>query len=103
VLRNCGYATYSLYSWFGAFAGARGFHTATGIEHFLDAKQLATGPADTDSFFYDRAVHVLAQEQKKGPVFVFVYLAMNHFPWDYRYRPDLLPEWRNPENPFEID
>jgi hypothetical protein len=103
VLRNCSYATYSLYSWFGAFAGARGFHTATGIEHFLDAKQLATGPADTDSFFYDRASHVLAQEQEKGPVFVFIYLAMNHFPWDYRYRPDLLPEWRNPENPFEID
>jgi hypothetical protein len=103
VLRNCGYATYSLYSWFGAFAGARGFHTAAGIEHFLDAEQLATGPADTDSFFYDRATRVLAQEQGKGPVFVFIYLAMNHFPWDYRYRPDLLPEWKNPQNPFEID
>jgi hypothetical protein len=103
VLRNCGYATYSLYSWFGAFAGARGFHTATGIEHFLDAKQLATGPADTDSFFYDRARQVLVQDHGKGPVFVFIYLAMNHFPWNYRYRPDLLPKWRNPENPFEID
>jgi Sulfatase len=103
VLRNCGYSTYSLYSWFGAFASARGFHTATGIEHFLDAKQLATGPADTDSIFYDRARRVLAQEHEKGPVFVFVYLAMNHFPWNYRYRPDLLPEWRNPENPSEID
>ena len=48
ALRNCGYKTYSLYSWFGAFVGARGFQTSAGIEHFLDAKQLRTGPADTD-------------------------------------------------------
>jgi hypothetical protein len=30
ALRACGYSTYSLYSWFGAFAGARGFQTSTG-------------------------------------------------------------------------
>src|SRR5438034_3831845 len=103
ALRECGYSTYSLYSWFGAFAGARGFQTSTGIEHFLDAKQLHVGPADTDIFFYDQAARVIAQDRDRGPVFVFVYLAANHFPWDYHYRPDLLPNWVNPGNPFEID
>jgi hypothetical protein len=103
ALRHCGYTTYSLYSWFGAFLGARGFQTATGIEHFLDAKQLRAGPADTDSFFYDHAIRVIAQEHDRGPAFVFVYLAANHFPWTYHYRPDLLTEWVNPGNPFEID
>jgi hypothetical protein len=103
ALRQCGYSTYSLYSWFGAFAGARRFQTSTGIEHFLDAKQLRVGPADTDIFFYDQAARVIAQDRGQGPVFVFVYLAANHFPWDYRYRPDLLPDWVNPGNPFEID
>jgi len=103
ALRECGYSTYSLYSWFGAFAGARGFQTSTGIEHFLDAKQLHVGPADTDTFFYDQAARVIAQDRGRGPVFVFVYLAANHFPWDYHYRPDLLPNWINPGNPFEID
>jgi len=103
ALRECGYSTYSLYSWFGAFAGARGFQTSTGIEHFLDAKQLHVGPADTDTFFYDQAARVIAQDRGQGPVFVFVYLAANHFPWDYHYRPDLLPNWVNPGNPFEID
>jgi hypothetical protein len=103
ALRQCGYSTYSLYSWFGAFVGARGFQTSTGIEHFLDSKQLHAGPADTDSFFYDQAADVIAQERGRGPVFVFVYLAANHFPWDYHYRPDLLPNWINPGNPFEID
>jgi hypothetical protein len=103
ALRECGYSTYSLYSWFGAFVGARGFQTSTGIEHFLDAKQLHVGPADTDIFFYDQAARVIAQDHDRGPVFVFVYLAANHFPWDYHYRPDLLPGWVNPGNPFEID
>src|SRR6266851_4020014 len=103
ALRECGYSTYSLYSWFGAFAGARGFQTSTGIEHFLDAKQLHVGPADTDIFFYDQAARVIAQDRGQGPVFVFVYLAANHFPWDYHYRPDLLPNWVNPGNPFAID
>jgi phosphoglycerol transferase MdoB-like AlkP superfamily enzyme len=103
ALRKCGYKTYSLYSWFGAFVGARGFHTTTGIEHFLDARQLRTGPADTDSFYYDHAAQVIAEERAHGPVFAFVYLATNHFPWNYRYRPDLLPDWVNGGNPFEID
>jgi hypothetical protein len=103
ALRNCGYSTYSLYTWFGAFLGARGFQTATGIEHFLDARQLGTGPADTDSFYYDHTLRVIAREHASGPVFVFVYLAMNHFPWTYRYRPELLPDRVNPGNPFEID
>jgi hypothetical protein len=103
ALRKCGYETYSLYSWFGAFVGARGFHTTTGIEHFLDAGQLRTGPADTDSFYYDHAARVIAEARARAPVFVFVYLATNHFPWDYRYRPDLLPDWVNGGNPFDID
>src|SRR5215467_1613184 len=103
ALRQCGYSTYSLYSWFGAFVGARGFQTSTGIEHFLDSNQLHAGPADTDSFFYDRAADVIAQERGRGPVFVFVYLAANHFSWDYHYRPDLLRNWVNPGNAFEID
>ncbi|HEY6994727.1 MAG TPA: sulfatase-like hydrolase/transferase [Xanthobacteraceae bacterium] len=103
ALRACGYTTYSLYSWLGAFLGARDFHATTGIEHFLDARQLRTRLAETDQFYYDHAARVIAQERGNGPVFVFVYLAANHFPWDYRYRPELLPGWTNPGNPFEVD
>jgi hypothetical protein len=103
ALRRCQYRTYSLYSWFGAFAGARSFQTTTGIQHFLDAEELRTGPADTDIFFYDHARRVIAEERDRGPVFILVYLAVNHFPWNYRYRPDLLPSWVNPGNPYEID
>jgi hypothetical protein len=103
ALRRCGYSTYTLYSWFGAFAAARDFETGAGIEHFLDANQLHTGPADTDIFYYNKAISVISDARARGPAFVFVYLAANHFPWTYRYRPDLLPEWINRGNPFEID
>jgi phosphoglycerol transferase MdoB-like AlkP superfamily enzyme len=103
ALRKCGYKTYSLYSWFGAFVGARGFHTTTGIEHFLDSKQLGTGPADTDAFFYNHAARVIAKERSNGPLFVFVYLATNHFPWNYRYLPGDMPEWKDLGNGLEID
>jgi phosphoglycerol transferase MdoB-like AlkP superfamily enzyme len=103
ALRECGYKTYSLYSWFGAFVGARGFHTTTGMEHFLDSKQLGAGPADTDAFYYNHTARVIAKERSNGPLFVFVYLATNHFPWDYRYLPGHMPEWKDLGNGFEID
>ncbi len=28
-------------------------------------------------------------------MFLFVYLAANHFPWSYRFRPDLAPQWQD--------
>src|SRR5207342_3954381 len=37
TLARCGYQTHTLYSWPGAFLGARSFHKSTGIEYFIDA------------------------------------------------------------------
>jgi hypothetical protein len=36
-------------------------------------------------------------------MFLFVYLAQNHYPWDFRWRPDLMTEWTPLGNPPEID
>jgi hypothetical protein len=46
---------------------------------------------------------MIERERGKGPVFLFTYLAQNHFPWDYRWRPDLMPQWRDLGNPPVID
>jgi hypothetical protein len=102
ALRECGYKTYSLYSWFGGFVGARGFHTTTGIEHFLDAKQLGSGPADTDRFYYDHAARIIAEQRDNGPVFVFVYLAVNHF-LELPLSSGSLPGWVIPETHPKVD
>jgi hypothetical protein len=36
-------------------------------------------------------------------MFIFVYLAANHFPWDFRYRPDLMPLWKDLGNVTPVD
>jgi len=103
ALRRCGYDTVSLYPAYGAFMSARGFHTTTGIQRFLDAKDLGAKGIEPDSFFYDKAVRLIADQPAKKPLFAFVYLAANHFPWTSKYRPELLPSWRAPGNMPVVD
>jgi hypothetical protein len=103
ALRRCGYDTLSLYPALGAFMSARGFQTTTGIEHFYDARDLGARDVEPDSFFYDHALQLMSERPAAKPVFAFVYLAANHFPWETRFRPDLLPKWRAPGNEPVVD
>jgi hypothetical protein len=103
ALRRCGYTTLSLYPAYGAFMGARGFQTSTGIQQFYDARDLGAKGIEPDSFFYDKAVKLIAEQPANTPLFTFVYLAANHFPWETRFRPDLLPSWRKPGNEPVVD
>ncbi len=103
ALRRCGYRTFSQYPWLGNFLGARNFHRSTGIEHFMDAKDLGTLEIQPDSFYYDAVVRLIRKERANGPMFVFAYTMANHMPWTYRYRPDLASGWKDPGNPGETD
>ena len=103
ALRRCGYSTTSLYPAHGAFMSARAFHTTTGIQHFLDARDLGARGVEPDRFFYDKALNLLSQEAPAQPQFIFVYLAANHFPWEKRFRPDLTPSWAGPGNEPKVD
>ena len=82
---------------------ARGFQTSTGIQRFYDARDLGTKQVEPDSFFYDKAMGLMAQESPATPQFMFIYLAANHFPWETRFRPELMPSWRNPGNEPVVD
>jgi hypothetical protein len=103
TLAHCGYQTYTFYSWPGAFLGARSFYKSAGIEHFIDAKDMGTSGLEPDEFFYDRAVELIERERSTGPLFIFLCLAANHFPWSYRYRPELTPRWRDLGNEPKVD
>jgi hypothetical protein len=104
ALRRCGYKTVSLYPAYGAFLSARKFQTTTGVERFIDAGEMRAGDVEPDSFYYAQALRLIAEEREDKPLFIFVYTVANHFPWDYRYRPDLTPEdWRDPGNDAEVD
>jgi len=98
ALRRCGYRTFSLYPALGAFMSARSFQATTGVQHFFDQHDLGTLAIEPDGFFYDAATRMIEHEHALSPMFMFIYLAANHFPWDYRYRPDLLSQWRDPGN-----
>ena len=103
ALRRCGYDTISLYPAYGAFMSARSFQTTTGIQHFYDARDLGAKDVEPDSFFYDKALKLMSQEAPTTPLFMFVYLAANHFPWENRFRPDLMPFWRKLGNEPVVD
>jgi len=103
ALRRCGYNTISLYPAYGAFMGARGFQTSTGIQHFYDARDLGAKGIEPDAFFYDKAAKLIAEQPANTPLFTFVYLAANHFPWEKKFRPELLPSWRSPGNAPVVD
>ena len=88
ALRRCGYDTISLYPAFGAFMSARSFQLTTGIQHFYDAQDLGAKDVEPDSFFYDKALGLMSQGAPATPLFMFVYLAANHFPWETRFPPN---------------
>ena len=103
ALRRCGYKTFTLYPAAGAFLSARSFQVTTGIQRFVDAHDMAATGAEPDSFFYDKAARLIAREHASAPVFAFVYLAANHFPWDEIYRPELTPGWKALGNTEKVD
>lgn len=102
ALRRCGYKTYSLYPARGDFLSARRFQHGIGIEHFVDLDGMGvTSDLQPDRFYLDQALQVIRRE--KGPLFLFSYVAANHFPWTSPFRPDLTPDWRPLGNAPQID
>jgi hypothetical protein len=103
TLADCGYQTFSLYPFYGAFLGSRAFQTTSGIAHYMDMRDLGTTEFEPDSFYYDRAIDLIGRERGRGPLFLYVYTVANHFPWDTRLRPQLTPDWRDLGNPPDVE
>jgi Sulfatase len=106
ALQRCGYKTFSLYPTYGNFLGARTFQKGTGVGHFIDMAEMGVAEdMQPDKFYFDQALKVFARQQpSQSPVFMFVYLTANHFPWTDVYRPDLTPpDWTPPGNTAEVD
>ncbi|MEZ5766057.1 MAG: sulfatase-like hydrolase/transferase [Xanthobacteraceae bacterium] len=105
ALKRCGYRTFSLYPSYGNFLNARGFQHSAGVGGFIDAAGMqAADEQQPDTFYFDQALKLFAREQPKGgPLFAFVYLAANHFPWTEVFRSDLTPDWTGLGNSGEVD
>jgi hypothetical protein len=73
------------------------------MQKFLDQDALGTHRIEADRFYYDAALRMIERERGQGPMFLFVYLAANHYPWSYRWRPELAPDWTNLGNAPEVE
>ena len=105
ALQRCGYKTFSLYPTYGDFLGARKFQKGAGVGQFIDMAAMGVDEdMQPDKFYFDQALKVFAgQQPSQSPIFMFVYLTANHFPWTSVYRPDLTPDWAPPGNTAETD
>ena len=105
ALQRCGYKTVSLYPTYGDFLSARAFQKGVGVEQFIDMADMGVDEdMQPDKFYFDQALKTFADQQtSQSPVFMFVYLTANHFPWTNVYRPDLTPNWTPPGNAAETD
>lgn len=102
-LRRCGYKTYSLYPFYGAFLSSRAFQTTAGIANYLDMLDLGTRDFEADRFYFDQGIRIIEREHGNGPLFLYVYTVANHFPWDTRLRPELTPNWRDLGNAPDVE
>jgi phosphoglycerol transferase MdoB-like AlkP superfamily enzyme len=105
ALQRCGYKTFSLYPTYGDFLSARTFQKGAGVDGFIDMAEMGVDEdMQPDKFYFDQALKVFAgQQPSQSPVFMFVYLTANHFPWTSIYRPELTPDWTPPGNTPETD
>ena len=103
ALQRCGYHTFTIFPALGAFMGAKAFQTTSGIQKFLDQDDLGTNRVEPDQFYFDAARRTIERERANGPMFLYVYLAENHYPWNYRWRPDLMQQWKDPGNAPDVD
>jgi sulfatase-like protein len=105
ALQRCGYKTVSLYPTYGDFLSARTFQKALGVEQFIDMAAMGVDEdMQPDSFYFDQALKVLSREApSRAPVFMFLYLTANHFPWHNVYKPELTPDWKPLGNDAETD
>ena len=103
TLGKCGYKTFTLYPMYGSFMSARHFQMTAGIQNFLDSAALGSRFLDPDAFYFNAAADTIAKQRGNELLFLLVYTAQNHFPWSFRFRPDLAPEWLDLGNRPDVD
>ena len=89
---------------YGSFLSAERFQTTAGTENFLNSRALGAAFQDTDAFYFNAAADIIKREHGKGrPLYLHVYTAQNHFPWTFRFRPDLAKDWKDLGNRPDVD
>jgi phosphoglycerol transferase MdoB-like AlkP superfamily enzyme len=87
ILHSRGYATMMIYGGDPNFDNMRGFFSGTGIDRFIDERQIGD-PRQignwgvSDQLAFDKAHEVFSQMHGKGPFFAVILTVSNHEPFD---------------------
>ena len=104
ALRRCGYQTFSLYPSLGAFMSARSFQTTTGMQQFSDSDRHGRKGLQPDKFYYDKATAPDRERARaRGRCSCSSISPPTISPGTIASAPDLAPEWRDLENPPEVN
>ena len=82
ALRRCGYKTFTLYPWTARSSARAASSQTAGIEQFPRRHAARRARPRARQLLFRRGGRLIARERGTAPLFLFVYTAANHFPWD---------------------
>jgi phosphoglycerol transferase MdoB-like AlkP superfamily enzyme len=92
VLERCGYRNVVFYPMLKNFVSNDRFYNSIGLREIFDLKaQGAKTAQERDRFYYDNTMAEMERHFKAGrqPLFTFVQTMSAHWPYDYKYEPDV--------------
>ncbi len=92
ALERCGYRNVVFYPMMRNFVSNDRFYTSIGLREIFDMKvQGAKTAQERDRFYYDNAMAEMDRHFKtsRKPLFTFIQTMSAHWPYDFKYEPDV--------------
>lgn len=92
VLARCGYRNVLFYPMLKNFVSNDRFYNSIGLKEIFDLRaQGAKSAQERDRFYYDNAMAEMDRhfQSSKQPLFTFVQTMAAHWPYDYKYEPEV--------------
>jgi phosphoglycerol transferase MdoB-like AlkP superfamily enzyme len=106
VLERCGYRNVVFYPMLKNFVSNDRFYNSIGLREIFDLKaQGAKTAQERDRFYYDNAMGEMERHFKtsRRPLFTFIQTMSAHWPYDYKYEPDVQVPGGGPGTDPEMD
>src|SRR5437868_7087728 len=106
ALERCGYRNVVFYPMMRNFVSNDRFYTSIGLKEIFDMRsQRAKTAQERDRFYYGNAMAEMERHFKSSrkPLFTFIQTMSAHWPYDYKYQPDVEVPGGGPGTNPEMD
>ncbi len=106
VLEGCGYRNVLFYPMMKNFVSNSRFYESIGLREIFDMKsQGAKSTTERDRFYYGNALDEMSRHigTSQKPLFTFIQTMSGHWPYDYKYFPEVEAEGGGPGTHPEMD